>query len=60
MTWANIRPGNIRGFLIECLVWNVPNEMFQNPTYRADVREALAFLFNNTLSFDGCKGWTEV
>ncbi|GAG18501.1 unnamed protein product, partial [marine sediment metagenome] len=41
-------------------VWNVSNGGFQNPTYWDDVRAALAFLFNNTLSRDGCKGWGEV
>lgn len=51
---------DVPGFLIECLVWNVPNSEFQNSTYRADVRAALAFLFNNTRSYEDCKEWGEV
>ncbi len=51
---------DVPGFLIECLVWNVPNNEFQNSTYRADVRAALAVLFNNTRSHGDCKEWGEV
>jgi hypothetical protein len=60
MTEQSIRAGDVPGFLIECLVWNVPNGNFQNDSYRADVRSALAFLFNNTRSYEDCKGWEEV
>ena len=47
-------------FLIECLVWNVPNEGLNHDTYTADVRSALAHLFNNTRNDDGCKEWGEI
>lgn len=60
MTEQGVRAGDVPGFLIECLVWNVPNGNFQNDSYRADVRSALAFLFNNTRSYEDCKGWGEV
>lgn len=50
----------IPSFLIECLVWNVPNKGFGHDTYSADVRWALAYLFNNTLNFDDCKEWGEI
>ena len=50
----------ILGFLIECLVWNVPNENFGYDTYTADVRSCLAFLFNNTMSDEECSEWGEV
>lgn len=50
----------IPSFLIECLVWNVPNTDFGHYTYRLDVREALASLFNNTLSYEKCSEWGEV
>jgi len=60
MTGQGIGNADVTGFLIECLVWNVPNNEFQNSTYRADVRAALAFLFNNTLSHEDCKEWGEV
>ena len=49
-----------QGFLIECLVWNVPNDHFNKPTYEQDVRACLAYLFNETMSDDQCKEWGEV
>jgi predicted nucleotidyltransferase len=60
MTEQGVRSGDVPGFLIECLVWNVLNDNFQNDSYRADVRSALAFLFNNTRSYEDCKEWGEV
>lgn len=60
MTEQGVRAGDIPGFLIECLVWNVPNGNFQNDSYRADVRSVLAFLFNNTRTNEDCKEWWEV
>jgi hypothetical protein len=50
----------IPGFLIECLIWNVPNEHFAHSTYRGDVRAVLAHLFNNTRSSEQCAEWLEV
>ncbi|MGB7582890.1 MAG: nucleotidyltransferase [Sedimentisphaerales bacterium] len=60
MTGAGIPAGDIPGYLIECLVWNVPNNQFQHSTYTADVRSVLAFLFNNTMNQEACKEWGEV
>jgi hypothetical protein len=50
----------IPSFLVECLVWNVPNDRFGHDTYAADVRWALADLFNNTRNVEDCKEWGEV
>jgi hypothetical protein len=50
----------IPSFLIECLVWNVPNETFANATYSAAVRDSLAHLFNNTIKFEDCGEWGEI
>jgi hypothetical protein len=47
-------------FLIECLVWNVPNEGFGHDTFRADVRYALAHLWNQTRPSESCSDWREV
>jgi len=47
-------------FLIECLVWNVPNDNFGHYSYSDDVKACLAFLYNNTISDDKCKDWGEV
>lgn len=60
MTGEGIRAAEVPGFLIECLVWNVPNSSFQNLKYTADVRAAFTFLFNNTRSQEDCKEWGEV
>jgi len=51
---------NIMGFLIECLVWNVPNENFNYRTLYSMVRACLAFLFNNTRKDEECSEWGEV
>lgn len=50
----------VTGFLLECLVWNVPDDHFGQDSYTADVRACLAFLFNNTRSDDTCSEWGEV
>lgn len=50
----------IPSFLIECLVWNVPNDYFGHDTLTADVRAALAHLFNNTMKAEDCSEWGEV
>lgn len=50
----------IPGFLIECLIWNVPNDQFGHSTLKGDVRAALAHLFNNTMPSEKCSDWGEV
>jgi len=50
----------ITGFLLECLIWNVPNDNFGHSTYSDDVRACLIFLYNNTKSQDKCNEWGEV
>ena len=51
---------NTPGFLIECLVYNVPDSKFGHGSYAADVRAVVAFLFNETLDADKCRAWTEI
>ncbi len=60
MAENGIPEGNIPGFLIECLVWNVPNDKFQNKTYIGDVKAAQIFLYENTKTEELCKKWVEV
>lgn len=60
MTQQGIQAGDIPGFLIECLVWNVPNGRFQNSTYTADVKGALVFLYEHTKTDEVCSEWGEV
>ncbi|MBU3966172.1 MAG: nucleotidyltransferase [Euryarchaeota archaeon] len=55
-----VAANNIPSFLIECLVWNAPNEGFNNDLYTADVRSVLANTFNKTLDETQCKEWGEV
>lgn len=51
---------NTPSYLIECLVWNVPDHGFNRGSYMADVRFALAHLFNQTKAEDTCQEWGEV
>lgn len=47
-------------FLIECLVFNAPNNCFIYPTYKQMVRAILASLYNDTMSDEKCSEWGEV
>ncbi len=60
MTETRINGGDIPGFLIECLVWNVSDDLFQHSTYSADVEAALMFLYKYTKTDDLCREWGEV
>lgn len=51
---------NVASFLIESMVWNVPNKEFGKDRYYDDVRAVLASCFNLTLSDDVCKNLCEV
>jgi hypothetical protein len=50
----------IPSYLIECLVWNAPNNCFGHEQYRQDMRAVLAHTFNATMTFETCKEWGEV
>lgn len=47
-------------YLIECLVYNVPDSNFGHVTYLADMRGVLATIFNETLPNGNWKEWEEV
>ena len=51
---------DVPGFLIECLVWNVPDSGFAHENWTGDVRACLAHIFNNTKQEDTCRDWGEV
>lgn len=51
---------SISGFLIECLIWNVPDTNFDGLTYYGILRNCLAYLYNNTLFANDCAEWGEV
>lgn len=50
----------IPSYLIECLVWNVPNEDLGQDILTADIRSAVAHLWRETQSDDSCNEWGEV
>lgn len=47
-------------YLIECIVYNVPDDAFGHQTYSSDMRAVLAYLFNETLSGGDSWDWHEV
>lgn len=54
-------PSGITSFLLECLIWNVPDRIFNNnDTWVSLVREVIIYLYNATKSDTDCKDWGEV
>jgi hypothetical protein len=51
---------DIGSFLIESLVWNVPDNAFAHDDYAGVVRHVLAHTFNGTIDDAGCNDWREV
>lgn len=52
---------NITSFLIECLLWNVPNRVFNDyDSWTERLRQSIMFLYNNTDEEEKCKEWGEV
>lgn len=51
---------DIASFLIECLVWNVPDSYFVADSYTPIVHDVLAHTFNATRTQDECNDWGEV
>jgi hypothetical protein len=47
-------------FLMECLVYNVPNEKFNHKKYVDEMRAVLASIFNATRNAEDCSKWVEV
>lgn len=50
----------VPGFLIECMVFNVPDDNFTSSSYKQLIRSVLAHIFNNTRPKDDCSKWVEV
>jgi hypothetical protein len=50
----------VPGFLIECMVWNVPNDRFGRGTWVRDVQGVISFLWDNTRNEERCSEWGEV
>lgn len=60
MEGQRIAAAKVPGFLIECLVWNVPNENFSDASYLENVRRSLISLYHGTKEDAGCSDWGEV
>ena len=53
---------NITSFLLECLVWNVPNHIFNNyDTWTDRLKESIIYIYNATKEGEEtCNEWGEV
>lgn len=52
---------NIKSFLLECLVWNVPNRiMNENDTWDERLKQSIIYLYDNTKEQKDCNEWGEV
>jgi hypothetical protein len=58
----SLLPDALASFLIECLVFNVPNDHFNQDRdhYVKDMRSVLARILNATKLESGCEDWVEV
>ena len=50
----------ISSYLIECLVYNVPNSGFGHSTFIQDVYHIMTYLYNQTANDTSCGQWLEV
>lgn len=51
----------ISSFLIECLLWNVPDSYFNNyDTWTERIREVIIYLYGKTKTESECSEWCEV
>lgn len=52
---------NITSFLLECLVWNVPEEIINKGyTWTEKLKNSIVYIYENTESHEKCKSWGEV
>jgi len=52
---------NITSFLLECLVWNVPNRiMNDNNSWTDRLKESIVYIYEHTKDEESCKEWGEV
>ena len=53
--------GNITSFLLECLLWNVPDWVYNNyETWTDRLKESIRYLYKNTKEQMDCQDWGEV
>lgn len=52
---------NITSFLLECLVWNIPNKIMTDyDTWNERLKESIVYIYGKTKSDEDCKEWGEV
>lgn len=52
---------NITSFLLECLVWNVPNRIMNDyDTWTERLKQSIVYIYEQTKEEDTCKEWGEV
>jgi len=51
---------DVNSFMLASMIWNIPDTYFGHQQLYGDVREALAQLFNKTITDDECREWVEV
>jgi hypothetical protein len=52
---------SITSFLLECLIWNVPNSILNaHNTWQERLESSILHLYHQTSSDDKCKEWDEV
>ena len=51
---------HLKGFEIECLLWNVPNELFSGKTWYELIQNVIRYLWQNTSRPEMCQEWVEV
>jgi hypothetical protein len=52
---------NITSFLLECLVWNVPNKIFNDyDTWTERLQESIRYIYTETNNKEACENWGEV
>ena len=56
---GEVAAGPIPSFLIECLVYNVPNSNFNNPGYLEDMKAVLFYAWDATQTDATCENWLE-
>jgi hypothetical protein len=57
---GGVLSAELPSYLLECLVYNVPDSAFGHDAYLQDMREVLAQIFNSTLQSGDWNDWEEV
>lgn len=60
MASAGIKEAEIPGFFLECLIWNVPDVIFDDTSNIVRVKNSIISVYNNTKDTATCKDWQEV